>query len=70
MALIIWFIVDKVIERNKDLIEIVLLILWLINGVIITHEGLQYNEYRFHEDWLIFYSVYLITSVAACFHWK
>ena len=70
MALIIWLIIDQIIEYNKNLIEIVIFFFFLINGIIFTHEGLQYNEYRFHEDWLIFYTVYLVTSIATCFHWK
>ena len=70
IALIIWFIVDQIIENNKKLTEIVIIFFSFINGIIMTHEGLRYNQYRFHEDWLIFYSVFLVTSVAACFHWK
>ena len=48
-------IMNKLIEKYGHIIEFVVLIVILKIGLIITHESLQYPEYRFHEAWLFFY---------------
>ena len=70
IGLVVILLVDQAIEKNKKLIESIFCIYILLIELIMTHEGLQYEEYRFHETWLIFYSVYLIISIATWFHWK
>ena len=70
VALVVILLVDQAIERNKILIENIFFFYILLIGIIMTHEGLQYDEYKFHETWLVFYSVYLIISIATWFHWK
>ena len=70
VALAVILLVDQAIERNKILIENIFFFYILLIGIIMTHEGLQYDEYKFHETWLVFYSVYLIISIATWFHWK
>ena len=70
VALVVILLVDQAIERNKSLIENIFLVYILLIGIIMTHEGLQYDKYKFHETWLVFYSVYLIISIATWFHWR
>ena len=64
VELVVILLVDQAIERNKILIENIFFFYILLIGVIMTHEGLQYDEYKFHETWLVFYSAYLIISIA------
>ena len=66
----ILLIANQMILKDKKLTEYALLFLISVSGIIITYEGLQYKEYRFHEVWLAFYSVFLVLSIAACFKWK
>ena len=71
MALIVGSIADYIISKNTKLIEFIFLFFTILNGIMVTHEGLHYKEYRFHETWLLFfYSMYLIVSIATCFRWK
>ena len=69
-GLIIMAVVNQILSKDKMLIEYAFFFLILLGGVIIDYEGLQYKEYRFHESWLIFYSMFLIISIATCFRWK
>ena len=70
MALFVGMIADHIISKNTKRIEFIFLFFTILNGIMVTHEGLQYKEYRFHETWLLFYSMYLIISIATCFRWK
>ena len=70
IALTVGMITDHIVSKSSNRIEFVFLFFTVLNGMIITHEGLQYTEYRFHETWLLFYSLYLVISIATCFRWK
>ena len=69
-GIILLIVVDQIIQRNKNLIESIFFYLNIIQGIIITHEGLHYSEYRFHEIWLVYYMSYLLVGVATWFKWK
>ena len=61
-AISVLLFVDQIIQLNKSIIDNMFLCLNLLQGIIITHEGLHYNEYKFHETWLIYY-VFLVLSL-------
>ena len=68
--IIVGVVVNQILSKNKNLIEYAFFFQKLIWGIVATYEGLQYKEYRFHETWLVFYSMFLIISIATCFKWK
>ena len=51
-------------QISKSHIETVLFYLTIIEVFIISREGLHYNEYKYHETWLIYYMIYLLTGIA------
>ena len=63
-------IMNKLIEKYDNIIEIAVLAVIVKIGVLITHESLQYSEYKFHEAWLFFYWMYLVMSISTWFYWK
>ena len=69
-AFVVGTIVDYIVSQNNVFIEYAFLFFTLFNGILITHEGLNYKEYRFHETWLVYYSLFLIVSISTCFRWK
>ena len=69
-AMSMLLIIDQVIYLNKSRIENMFFCLSLLQGIIITHEGLHYSEYKFHETWLVYYMTYLLTGIATWFRWK
>ena len=69
-VLIILLIIDLCIHIKSKLIEYVFMIILIIEGFYITYESLFYQEYQFHEIWMIFYWTFLLISISCCFHWK
>ena len=69
-AMIVLVVVNQIFSKNNKLIEYTFFFQIFTIGIIISQEGLQYKEYRFHETWLVFYSMFLIVSIATCFRWK
>ena len=68
--LLILFIINKLIEIKINLVEYSFQIMLIFDGISITLESMNFESFRFYEIWLIFYSIYLIMSIACCFHWK
>ena len=57
-------------KNNHKVIEYVFFIFLLFDGIDIAYEGTFFNEYKFYEIWLLYYSIFLIISIASCFQWK
>ena len=49
VSLTIVLAVNQIVNKYKILIEYIFIFLTFINRIMITHEGLVYKEYRFHE---------------------
>ena len=69
-VLIVLFAIDLCIQIKNELIEYVFMTILIFQGLYITYESLFYQEYQFHEIWLIFYCIFLLISISCCFHWK
>ena len=71
LTTLFWLIViDLFAQIRFELIEYTFMIILIIEGLYITFEGSFYNEYRFHEIWLMFYWTFIIISISCWFHWK
>ena len=69
-TLFLLIIIDLFAQIRFELIEYTFMIILIIEGLYITFEGSFYNEYRFHEIWLMFYWTFIIISISCWFHWK
>ena len=69
-VLMVLFIIDLCVKIKNELIEYVFMTILIVQGFYITYESLFYQEYQFHEIWLIFYCIFLLISISCCFHWK
>ena len=68
--IILIIVIDILIKMHKYLTEIVLFGYLIVLGIDIIYENLWFEEYRYHEVWIIFDWAYIILSIALCFKWK
>ena len=68
--IIVLFIIDIIIKMYNQLIEYVLFGYLVLFGLNVVYENLWFEEYRYHEIWIIYDCAYMLLWIAFWFKWK